>query len=172
MKRTKIAAIVICGVAGLPLRLAAADAPLAASARADRVIVLKKDRKLVLMNGDRVLKTYRIALGGNPVGPKTRQGDHKTPEGTYVLNWRNPKSQFYRSIHISYPSAAETTNARKHGFSPGGDVFIHGLPNGYGFVGAAHRLHDWTDGCVAVTNDEIDEIWRTVPDGTPVEIKP
>jgi murein L,D-transpeptidase YafK len=168
----KIAVFVICGVIGLPLRLAAADAPLVSSAKADRVIVLKKERKLILMNGDKVLRTYRVALGGSPVGAKARQGDHKTPEGTYILDRRNPKSQFYKSIHISYPNAVEAANARKHGFSAGGDIFIHGLPNGYGFVGAAHRLHDWTDGCVAVTNEEIDEIWRAVPDGTPVEIKP
>jgi len=139
---------------------------------ADRVVVLKKERTLQLLDHGKVVKTYKVALGGDPVGPKTRQGDHKTPEGAYVLDFRNAHSQFYKSIHISYPSERDRTDARKKGVSPGGDVFVHGLPNGYGAVGAAHRLKDWTDGCIAVTDEEIDEIWRSVPDGTPIEIRP
>jgi murein L,D-transpeptidase YafK len=113
-----------------------------------------------------------VALGGDPIGPKTRQGDHKTPEGVYVLDFRNAHSQFYKSIHISYPSEHDRVLARQKGVSPGGDVFVHGLPNGYGAIGAAHRLRDWTDGCIAVTNEEIDEIWKAVPDGTQIEIRP
>lgn len=139
---------------------------------ADRVVVLKKEHTLQLFSQGKVFKTYKVALGGDPVGPKTRQGDHKTPEGVYVLDFRNAHSQFYRSIHISYPNEHDRTEARKKGVSAGGDVFVHGLPNGYGAVGAAHRLKDWTDGCVAVTDDEIDEIWRLTPDGTPIEIRP
>jgi murein L,D-transpeptidase YafK len=145
---------------------------LPASAKADRVIVMKKDRTLTLMSQGKVLKTYKVALGGDPVGAKTRQGDHKTPEGVYRLDLRNAQSQFYKSIHISYPDAKDTASARKLGLSPGGDVYVHGLPNGYKWVGASHRLKDWTDGCVAVTDEEIDEIWRVVPDGTVIEIKP
>jgi len=141
--------------------------------RADHVVVLKKERKLELLNQGRVIKTYKVALGGDPVGPKARQGDHKTPEGAYVLDFRNAHSQFYKSIHISYPSDRDRAVARRNGVSPGGDVFVHGLPNGYGAIGgAAHRLNDWTDGCVAVTNEELDEIWRAVPDGTQIEIRP
>jgi murein L,D-transpeptidase YafK len=139
---------------------------------ADRVVVLKKERTLQLVNHGKVVKTYKIALGGDPVGPKTRQGDHKTPEGTYVLDFRNAHSQFHKAIHISYPSERDHAAARAKGISPGGDVFVHGLPNGFGYVGAAHRLKDWTDGCVAVTNEEIDEIWKSVADGTPIEIRP
>jgi len=139
---------------------------------ADRVVVLKKERTLQLLDHGRVIKTYKVALGGDPVGPKKRQGDHKTPEGIYVLDSRNAHSQFYRSIHISYPNAHDRSEARKHGVSPGGDVFVHGLPNGYGAVGAAHRLKDWTDGCIAVTDEEMDEIWKAVADGTPIEIRP
>jgi murein L,D-transpeptidase YafK len=139
---------------------------------ADRVIVLKKERTLQLLNQGKVLKTYRVALGGDPIGPKARQGDHKTPEGTYVLDSRNAHSQFYKSIHISYPNARERTAARQKRVPPGGDVFVHGLPNGYRAIGAAHRLRDWTDGCIALTDEEIDEIWRAVSDGTPIEIKP
>ena len=119
-----------------------------------------------------MIKTYKVALGGDPIGAKAQQGDHKTPEGIYVLDSRNPHSQFYKSIHISYPNASDRAAARQKGVSPGGDVFVHGLPNGYGWVGASHRLKDWTDGCVAVTNQEIDEIWRAVPGGTPIEIRP
>jgi murein L,D-transpeptidase YafK len=143
-----------------------------AALHADRVVVLKKAHELQLLSRRKVIKTYKVALGGDPVGPKTRRGDHKTPEGVYVLDSRNAHSQFYKSIHISYPSERDRAQARKNGVSPGGDVFVHGLPNGYRAVGAAHRLKDWTDGCVAVTDGEIDEIWRAVPDGTPIEIKP
>jgi murein L,D-transpeptidase YafK len=140
--------------------------------RADRVLVLKKERTLELLRQGKVIKSYKVALGGDPVGAKTRQGDHKTPEGPYVLDFRNSHSQFYKAIHISYPSGRDRALARERGVSPGGNVFIHGLPNGYGAIGAAHRLKDWTDGCVAVTNQEIDEIWQAVPDGTPIEIRP
>jgi len=118
--------------------------------QADRVLVLKKQRTLQLLNHGRVLKTYKVALGADPIGPKTRQGDHKTPEGIYILDSRNAHSQFYKSIHISYPSARDRGAALARGVSPGGDVFVHGLPNGYRWVGESHRLKDWTDGCIAV----------------------
>lgn len=140
--------------------------------RADRVVVFKKERTLQLMNAGKVIKTYKIALGGNPIGPKMRQGDHKTPEGNYVLDSRNLHSQFYKSIHISYPNSQDRAAARKHGVSPGRDVFLHGLPDGYGWIGKEHRMKDWTDGCIAVTDQEMDEIWRAVPNGTPIEIRP
>jgi len=146
----------------------AAEKPL----HADRVVVLKKERTLQLLSEGKVIRTYKVALGGDPVGPKARRGDHKTPEGEYVLDSRNSKSQFHRSIHISYPNASDRAQARRSGVSPGGDVFIHGLPNGYGWVGASHRARDWNDGCVAVTNEEIEEIWNAVADGTPIEIRP
>jgi len=139
---------------------------------ADRVVVLKKERTLQLLSQGKVVKTYQVALGGDPVGPKTRQGDHKTPEGVYVLDSRNAHSQFHKSIHISYPNASDRAAARRNGVSPGGDVFVHGLPNGYGWVGAGHRARDWTDGCIAVTNEEIEEMWMAVTDGTPIEIRP
>lgn len=153
---------------GLCVAQAASGVPL----HADRVVVLKKERTLQLLGQGKVLKTYKIALGGDPVGPKTRQGDHKTPEGVYVLDSRNAHSHFYKAIHISYPDAEDRAAARKNRVLPGGDLFLHGLPNGYGFLGASHRLKDWTDGCIAVTNQEMDEIWRAVPDGTPIEIRP
>jgi murein L,D-transpeptidase YafK len=139
---------------------------------ADHVVVLKKERTLELLSQGKVIKTYKIALGGDPVGPKTRQGDHKTPEGVYVLDSRNAHSRFHKSIHISYPNEYDRALARKNGVSAGGDIFVHGLPNGFGAIGAAHHLKDWTDGCIAVTNGEIDEIWKAVADGTRIEIRP
>jgi len=147
----------------------AAKAPLT---QADRIVIEKSKRTLTLMSGNTVLKTYKVALGGQPVGAKQRQGDHKTPEGLYVVDQKNPASIFHRALHISYPNAQDRENARKLGVSPGGDVEIHGLGAKYGWVGAAHRQMDWTDGCIAVTNEEIDEIWPLVAVGTPVEIKP
>jgi murein L,D-transpeptidase YafK len=156
--------------AGILCAIAMAQAP--KSLHADRVVVLKKERTLQLVSHGTVVKTYKVALGGDPVGPKTRQGDHKTPEGGYILDSRNAHSQFHKAIHISYPNAQDRATARAKGLSPGGDVFVHGLPNGYHWVGASHRLKDWTDGCIAVTDEEIEEIWRAVDDGTPIEIRP
>jgi murein L,D-transpeptidase YafK len=168
--RLRTVALFSCAV--LLCALAAADDRSPLTPHVDRVLVVKSERKLVLLSHSHVIKTYKVALGGSPVGAKTRQGDHKTPEGVYVLDRRNEHSQFYRSIHISYPSTEDRARARKLGVSPGGDVMLHGLPNGYGWIGGAHRSRDWTDGCIAVTNDEMDEIWRIVPDGTPIEIRP
>ncbi len=140
--------------------------------QADRIVIEKSKHTLTLMSGSTVLKTYKVALGGQPVGPKQRQGDHKTPEGLYVVDRKNPASIFHRALHLSYPNERDRQNARQLGVSPGGDVEIHGLGAKYGWVGAAHRQMDWTDGCIAVTNEEIDEIWPLVPVGTTVEIKP
>ncbi len=162
----------ISAIAGIAVGCLAGDQAIPAGAKADRVVVVKKERTLTLMSQGKILKTYKIALGGEPVGPKTRQGDHKTPEGVYVLDRRNAHSQFYRAIHVSYPDAHDRVLARKLGVSAGGEIYVHGLPNGYSWIGSSHRLKDWTDGCIAVTNEEMDEIWRAVPDGTPIEIKP
>jgi len=140
--------------------------------RVDRIVIEKSKRTLTLMNGTKTVKTYKVALGGQPVGRKDRQGDHKTPEGIYAVNAKNPRSQFYKALHISYPNVADRANARKLGVSPGGDVEIHGLGTKWGFIGAKHRLTDWTDGCIAVTNEEIDEIYPQIEVGTLVEIRP
>lgn len=155
----------------LALTIAAED-KLPADAKVDHVVVRKKDRTLALMNGETVLKTYKIALGGDPAGPKQQEGDHKTPEGRYILDRRNPRSKFYRALHISYPNEEDRERARRQGVSAGGDIMVHGLPNGFGWLGEAHRVRDWTDGCIAVTNKEMDEIWNAVAEGTPIEIKP
>lgn len=138
----------------------------------DRVVVYKGERKLVLLAGDKEVRSYKVALGGEPVGAKARQGDHRTPEGSYVLDQRNPNSHFYKAFHISYPNATDVAAANKLNVNPGGDIMLHGLPKEYAWVGKAHVLHDWTDGCIAVTNEEMDEIWKLVHVGTPIEIKP
>jgi murein L,D-transpeptidase YafK len=140
--------------------------------KADQVVVVKSQRTLTLLAQGKVLRTYKVALGATPVGAKAQQGDHKTPEGQYILDRRNPKSRFYKSIHVSYPNEQDKQRASQRGVSPGGDIMIHGLPNGFGWLGATHRNMDWTDGCIAVTDAEMDEIWELVPDGTPIEIRP
>ena len=152
--------------------LAGASAQTAPGVKADSVLVVKSARTLTLMSHGKILRTYKVALGGQPVGAKRQQGDHKTPEGHYNLDRRNPKSRFYKSIHISYPNAKERQDATGRGVSAGGDIMIHGLPNGFGWLGESHRAQDWTDGCIAVTNSEMDEIWNLVEDGTPIEIRP
>jgi murein L,D-transpeptidase YafK len=139
---------------------------------ADRIVVVKSTRTMTLESKGRTLKTYKVALGGQPVGAKERQGDHKTPEGEYAVDAKNAHSQFYKALHLSYPNATDRLRARKLGVGPGGDVEIHGLGKEYGWIGARHRLTDWTDGCVAVTNEEIEEIFKMVEVGTRVEIRP
>src|SRR5271169_1385642 len=142
------------------------------AAKADHVMVVKSERTLTLLSHGKVLHTYKVAPGGSPVGAKEQQGDHKTPEGHYILDRRNAKSRFYKAIHVSYPNEKDKQRAAQRGVSAGGDIMIHGLPNGFGWLGATHRARDWTDGCVAVTNAEMDEIWDSVPNGTPIEIRP
>jgi len=138
----------------------------------DHILVLKKEHKLLLLSGDRIVKAYSVALGSGGLAPKQRQGDDKTPEGLYWIDSRNPASRFHLALHISYPDQSDKEQARKRGVSPGGDIMIHGLGNEFKSLGQKHYLYDWTAGCIAVTDSEIEEIWRLVPDGTPVEIRP
>ena len=139
---------------------------------ADRILIEKKQRRLMLISKGEVLKTYKIALGGNPDGPKTRHGDNKTPEGTYLIDSRNKDSHYHLSLHISYPNERDKKRASELGVSPGGDIMIHGLKNGFSRVGDLHTDSDWTKGCIAVTDEEIDEIAKSVRNGTIVEIRP
>ena len=139
--------------------------------KADHIVVEKSSRTMTLLHDGRALKTYRVALSTVPVGPKEREGDHRVPEGRYLVDAKNPHSQFHLALHISYPNAADRERARKLGVRPGGDIEIHGLGKS-GWVGSLQRQVDWTDGCIAVTNSEIDEIWPMVAVGTPVEIRP
>lgn len=153
-------------------RLGSGTAPAMAAVeqQADKIIVRKSDRVLQLLRGDEVLRTYRIALGGAPEGHKLQEGDQKTPVGDYVIDWRNPRSMAHLSLHISYPNEQDMLRASEANVSPGGNIMIHGLANGWGALGAIHHLWDWTDGCVAVTNSEMQEIWSLVPNGTPILI--
>ncbi len=131
------------------------------------VEIHKADRKMFLIAGDKVVKTYNIQLGGNPVGPKQFEGDGKTPEGSYYITHRNPRSAYHLSLGISYPNAAQVAYAKAQGKQPGGDIFVHGQPNRRSSGGG-----DWTAGCIAVTNREIEEIYRMVNPGTPINIFP
>jgi murein L,D-transpeptidase YafK len=137
----------------------------------DRILVEKSERKLSILRGGKVLKTYHVALGRNPIGAKEQEGDNKTPEGIYTIDYRNPKSDYHLALHISYPSAEDITRAAQRGVNAGFDIMIHGLPNGQDWIGAAHRQKDWTAGCIAVTDEEIDELYRVTPDGTTIEIR-
>ncbi len=139
---------------------------------ADWVLIEKKARRLTLFTNGEVIKTYKIALGGNPVGPKERQGDNKTPEGIYTIDSRNGNSGYHLALHISYPNADDKRRARERGVAPGGDIMIHGIKNGFEALGLSHAEKDWTEGCIAVTNQEMEEIYRFVPNGTIVEIRP
>jgi len=143
-----------------------APPPASGAEQADRVLVDKSDRQLHLLRGGDVWKSYPIGLGFAPEGHKLRQGDGRTPEGDYVLDWRNPKSQFHLSIHISYPDADDKASAKARGVPPGGDIFVHGNHSLSG------RNRDWTLGCIAVTDAAMDEIWQAVPNGTPITIRP
>jgi len=126
-----------------------------------------------LLAGDaEVLGVYDIALGSAPEGHKQRQGDGRTPEGSYLLDWRTNNSDYYRAIHISYPNAEDRRRARAAGENPGGHIMIHGLPNGLAEIAKRHAKGDWTNGCIAVSNGELDEIWERTPIGTPIVILP
>ena len=136
----------------------------------DKVFVDKSARTLQLLSDDKVIKSYYIALGGNPIGHKQQQGDQRTPVGNYILDYKNEKSKFYRSIHVSYPNSIDKARAKSRGVSAGGDIMIHGQKNGFGHLAAMNQQRDWTDGCIAVTNDEMDEIMAAVEIGTPIDI--
>ncbi len=148
------------------------SAGVSAAQSVTHVLVMKGERRMQIMSGDSVLKDYSIALGGSPVGHKQREGDGRTPEGRYVLDWRNGNSGYHRSIHVSYPGEADTERARSAGEDPGGMIMIHGQRNYFGWLSPVTQRFDWTNGCIAVTNAEMDEIWDLVENGTPIEIRP
>lgn len=139
--------------------------------KADRIVVVKSSHTMTLMAKGRILKVYKVALGRGGSGPKKRAGDNKMPEGDYVIDQKITKSRFHLALHISYPNVADRERARKAGVDPGGAIEIHGLLNGLGWLGPLQHDVDWTEGCIAVSNSEIEEIWRLVPVGTPIEIK-
>jgi len=138
----------------------------------DKVIIEKKARRLTLLSKENVIKTYKIALGRHPEGAKEKDGDNKTPEEIYKIDSRNEKSAYHLSLHISYPNETDIKRAKELGVSPGKNIMIHGMRNGLGWLGRFHTWINWTKGCIAVTNKEIEEIYKLVPIGTVVEIKP
>jgi murein L,D-transpeptidase YafK len=143
-----------------------------ASLVADSIVVEKSKRTLTLYHLGSPVRTYLVALGAHPIGPKVQQGDGRTPEGLYHIEAHNPDSKYHLSLKISYPSASDIAAANARGVSTGGDIMIHGLPPAFADYGAKHRQWDWTLGCIAVTNEEIEEIWSAVGDGAAIQIKP
>jgi murein L,D-transpeptidase YafK len=137
----------------------------------DRIVIVKSSHAMILMTGSLVLKSYKVALGRGSTGPKERSGDHKTPEGEYTIDSKRDRSRFYRALHISYPNAVDIQRAKNLGVDAGGAIEIHGLPPVLAWLGRFHLMVDWTDGCIAVTNAEMAEIWPLVAVGTPVEIR-
>lgn len=144
----------------------------AAPVRIDRIVVDKSDRLLSAFAGDRLVKRFSVALGTDPVGPKRRQGDGRTPEGLYPIVGHNPASAYHLSLRLGYPTPEQVADARRAGISPGGDIMIHGLPNGDEALADEYRHVDWTVGCIALTNDEIEWLYRYTPDGAQVEVRP
>lgn len=173
MKRLlPFAALMIAAVAGIigVTRRAEADAAQPPIVRIDRIHVEKSGHRMTVYARGKPVRTFPIAIGFGGLGPKTRQGDGKVPEGRYRITGRNPASAYHLSLRIGYPTPAQLAAARRRGIDPGNDIMIHGLPNGRGAIGSGHRLIDWTAGCIAVTNKEIEWLWRAVPDGTVIDI--
>jgi len=146
--------------------------PVPHDAVADRILVEKSARRLTLFQNGRALKSYCVALGRAPIGAKEYEGDQRTPEGIYSIDFHKPDSDYHLALHISYPEQRDIDRAAVSDLSAGSDIMIHGLPNGRGWIGRFHRRNDWTAGCIAVADFEIEEIYRAVPDGTPVELRP
>ncbi|WP_092105795.1 L,D-transpeptidase family protein [Pontibacter chinhatensis] len=144
---------------------------LPAGTEIDKLVVLKSERKILAYSDGKLMKTYTIALGRTPVGDKEYEGDKKTPEGRYYINDKNPNSAYHKNLGVSYPNEDDIRHARSLGKSPGGDIKIHGLRNGTGFISKFHRWWDWTLGCLALTDNEMDELYSAVPVGTPIEIR-
>ena len=145
---------------------------LSADIQVDRIVVWKSNRQLCLYAHDKLVKTYFVSLGHHPTGPKQIEGDSRTPEGNYMIEAHNPNSTCHKSLKISYPSSSDRASAAKISKSAGGDIMIHGILNGLGFFGRFHRFKDWTAGCIAVSDQEMNQIYSVVPDGTPIEIHP
>jgi len=143
-----------------------------AEVMADLVILKKSTRKLYLMKEGKILKQYKVGLGGNPKGHKQQEGDSRTPEGRYILDWRNPESLYHLSLHVSYPNEEDTLRAKKNGVAAGSNIMIHGQPNEQGWAAKLIQKRDWTEGCIAVQNSEIEEIWKRVGENTPIDILP
>jgi len=165
-------ALLVVGLWQLGCSSANTMKPLQGEQKADRIVVSKSSHTMTLFSKGQVLRVYKVALGRGSAGPKERAGDNKTPEGDYMIDQKIAKSRFHLALHISYPNTAQREHARTTSVDPGGAIEIHGLPKGLGWVGPVEHDLDWTEGCIAVSNSEIEEVWELVPVGTPIEIKP
>ena len=181
MRARRIALWIVVVIAAGVLAVVAADflqlgrkapAPAPADQRANLIVVEKSAHRLTLLRDGHALKTYDVALGSASRGHKQQEGDGRTPEGAYAIDFKNARSRFHLALRISYPNATDRASAARRGVPPGGDIMIHGLPNGLGWLAGLHLWRDWTDGCIAVTDAQIDEIWPLVDIGTAVEIRP
>lgn len=139
---------------------------------ADKVLVIKSEHALYLMKDGEAFATFHVVFGAEPEGHKQQQGDQRTPEGEYTLGYKNSNSRYYKSIHVSYPNAQDRAQAKQRGVRPGGDIMIHGQPNGKEWLGPISQLFNWTDGCIALRNKDMDAVWDAVDPGTPIEISP
>ncbi|MBW2443517.1 MAG: L,D-transpeptidase family protein [Deltaproteobacteria bacterium] len=140
--------------------------------KADEVLVIKSEKRLYLMNEGEAFASYHVAFGSNPKGHKQEQGDGRTPEGRYILDFKNAGSAYFKSIHISYPNAKDRIEARKRGVDPGGDIMIHGQKNGYGPLSILVQRFNWTNGCIALSDRDMEQVWMAIDPGTPIEIRP
>jgi murein L,D-transpeptidase YafK len=140
--------------------------------KADKVLVVKSESKLYLMKKGKVLSVFKAAFGANPAGHKQQEGDERTPEGDYILDYKKSDSAFYKAIHVSYPNIGDKKRSKEAGVNPGGLIMIHGQKNGFGWFAWITQNFNWTDGCIAVSNSAMDEIWEAVSVGTPIEIRP
>ena len=164
--------VVACAAAWLPCACALADDGISMPDLADSVLVVKSERKLYLLKAGRVLRAFTVSLGLVPKGAKEREGDFRTPEGKYVLETRNVDSDYFLSIKVSYPDEADRARARADGVDPGGQIMIHGLPNEPRYDAVRYEGTDWTDGCIAVSNADMVDIWLMTRESTPIEIRP
>lgn len=165
-------AVLAIGYTSVMARIASGTPPvmLSADQQADEILVIKSTREMHLLRNGATLRSYDISLGAAPAGHKLTEGDERTPEGQYMIDWRNASSVAHLSLHISYPNAADKAAAAEQNLDPGGNIMIHGLPNGWDFLKNLHLAWDWTNGCIAVTNAQMRDIWSRVPNNTPITI--
>ncbi len=154
------------------LLMALLVADVVAGEYADKVLVDKSNARLYLLRSGQIYRSFPVVFGGQPKGHKQQQGDERTPEGHYTLDYKNPHSSYYKSIHISYPNSADRQRARAKGVNPGGEIMIHGQKNGFGWLAAVTQKYNWTNGCIALSNADMDAVWQAVKVGTPIEIRP
>jgi murein L,D-transpeptidase YafK len=154
------------------LLLTLSATPVMSAQKADAVLVIKKESRMYLLSKGETFASYHVTFGGQPVGHKQQQGDERTPEGRYTLGYKNANSKFYKSIHISYPNAQDRANAKRLGVRPGGDIMIHGQKNGWGWASSFVQLASWTNGCIALSDGDMDKVWSAINPGTPIEIRP